>query len=62
MILFLLTGEAKKEFHALLISCCGNNGKQDRKHDSELRNLEGILEESSWDHGKWCLCVQGQGH
>ena len=38
----------KKQLHALLISCSTGNDKEDKKHDTELRNLEGELEES-WD-------------
>ena len=41
----------KKHFHALLISCSTGNDKEDKKHDTELRHLEGELEDS-WDVGK----------
>ena len=41
----------KKHFRALLINCSTGNEKEDKKHDNELRNLEGELEDS-WDVGK----------
>ena len=41
----------KKHFRALLISCSTGNDKEDKKHNTELRNLEGELEDS-WDVGK----------
>lgn len=42
------TDNVKKHFHALLISCSTGNDKEDKKHDTELRHLEGELEDS-WD-------------
>ena len=45
--LFILTDDGKKEFHPLLISCCGNEG-QDQDHEKELKKLREILEES-WE-------------
>ena len=49
----------KKQFHALLISCSTGNDKEDKKHDTELRNLEGELEDS-WDVGKCNLIRPSQ--
>lgn len=36
------------EKYALLLSCCGNS-KSEKQHDSELRNLEGELEDLGWE-------------
>ena len=44
--IFLLTEDNNVKKHALLISCCAGKEKQ---HNTELRNLEGVLDELGWE-------------
>ncbi|XP_022792922.1 uncharacterized protein LOC111331953 [Stylophora pistillata] len=46
--------DGKKEFHPLLISCCGSE-EQDQKHEKELKKLREILE-NCWENADVQFC------